>query len=399
MMDIIKSKLNQYQEWIKEEINYFSLSTQEQALFLENKKRYRRARDKYVQLNNWPKAIEISKLLEDYENIFNYQVKNEEWEQALHTVELYELYHLGAPLCVERGLLNKAAHMYSFFDRIKAASLYKQLGLWDKAAESYLLTEQYFRALDCLDNLKDIEKKIQGYKNIEMKTDELFAKKQYEKALKLYIRMELWEKALQISQILNYTDISSQIYEQLAQLALNAGELLKAASFLEQIHVPEAIHLYLEIGYIEDAARLLINMNKKEEALQLFLEYKYIDKAEKLAEKEDLYDILLSYYKQSTNIEKIYEIYEKLEKFEEAALYFIEQKRNDLALLCTKKIVDKSKAVLLLEQMEEWEMAAHYYLALNRPDLCEICLHKSGFNPQQIKEFIKIKNYPDSFSL
>ncbi len=397
-MDIIKSKLKQCQAWLDQEIQYFSLSISEQAYFLEEKKRYGRARKKYIQMRNWTKVIEISRILKDYESMFYYQVKNKEWDQALHTVEVYELYHLGAPFCEERGLLNKAAHMYSYFNKIKAASLYKQLGLWDKAAECYMVSEQYFRALDCLDQLRDFNKKQEAYQRIERKTDELFKQKDYEKALKLYIRMKLWTKALEVAKITENTSVSKQIYEQLAHESFEEGYGFEAAQYLEKVHIPKAIHLYRELGYIEEVARLLVKEEKTEEAMHLLLEHHMIEKAEEIAEITQQYNLLQVYFKKEKEIEKLEEIYDKRQAYEEAVSYFIEQEELDLALKWIKKIQDPYRAAQLLEQIEKWEMAAHLYLTCGDVDLCVKCLEKANFTPEEIQHFIKVKNYPDSFS-
>ena len=398
MMDLFMNMFEKCEKWIKKEVQYFSLPIKEQALFLERKGYYRIARKKYIQLENWSKVIEISKILKDYESVFYYYIKNKECEKALHTVELYELYELGAPFCEKQGLLNKAAHMYSYFDKIKAASLYKKLNLWDKAAECYMDLEQHFRALDCIDRLDNPEKRKRGYRFIEKQADTFFDKENYEQALKLYIRMQIWEKAISAAKILENDIIVQKIYEHLAHKALEEGYLLQAAQYLENIHIPKAIHLYQELGYIEEAAKLLVHEQKIEEAIHLLLQHHMVETAEKMIKTDEQAHIFINYLEKQKNINKLEELYDKYQLFEKAVIYFINQEKIELALKWIKKIENPYKAAQFLELIEKWEIAAHYYLLSNHIDLCSHCLKKAGFTAKEIQHFIQVKKYPDSFS-
>ncbi|WP_058485088.1 soluble NSF attachment family protein [Defluviitalea phaphyphila] len=385
---------NKIYEFFKEIFRYLSMPLEEQAVYLENKKKYRLARRKYIYLNNFEKVIHISRILQDYKSVFIYQVKNNQIYEAMQTAELYELYELGAPLCEKQGALIKAANMYAHFNPIKAASLYKQAHLWNKAAKCYLKEKQWIRALDCIEQISSKEEKKKLYDNIEKLGNELYVNKNYEEAIKLYLRINSFEKALKISEEIGDQKTSFILYEKLAQEALNNKNIEKAAKFFEIVNPSKAFTLYLQNQDIDNAVRILISQKKYEEAIHLCLKNEYEEKALKIAQEHKLYDFLLSYFKEKKNYTKISWIYEQLKDFNEAIEYFKQENKLDFVANFAKKLPHPSDTANILKDIKYYEQAAQYYLLDDNVKKCRECLKLAGKTEKEIEKYLFIKNYP-----
>lgn len=387
---------NQIRTVITEEIQYFSMSLEQQAIFLENKKRLRFARKKYIQLRNLEKVIELSRSLRDFRFIVQYYIRQEQPEQAIQAAELYEIYDLGAPLCEKQGNLIKAANMYIHIDPVKAAALYKQEGLTEKAGQAYLQAKQYIRAIDCFDQLTDPQKKKRGYASIEEQADLLSNQKNYGQAVKLYIRIHALGKALEAAKKMNDTSMESFIYEQLIQEARDQGDYWKAAGYYEQFDPQKAIPLYIQLEEIRKAAHLLTAQHKLEEAIFLYVKYHYMEDAWALAKEHHLLPLLIPYYQETQDFEKLTDLFEQTQDYEKAVLYFQSQKAYEQAIAFAKKLHSPKKTAVYLEQMGANELAAHYYLQADDISACKSCLSKAGFSGEQIQTYLQVKNYGSS---
>ncbi|NLM13814.1 MAG: hypothetical protein GX209_08745 [Epulopiscium sp.] len=386
--------LDRFYAFIQEIFQYLSMNLEDQASYLEEKSKYRMARKKYILLDNYDKIIELSRRLHDYKQVFIYQVKNNQIYEAMQTAEIYELYELGAPLCEKEGEFIKAAHMYSYFNPIKAASLYKQEHIWDKAANCYIKAMQWLRAIECIEQLssKDIKKKY--YNRLEKIGDELSAKRNYEEAIKLFIRINALEKALALSEQIQDEKTSKLLYEQLARQALNNGEIKAAAYYYEKLDTSKAFSLYIKAQDVDNAARLLIKQEKWEEAIHLYLKNKNENEAIKIAKEHNLYTFLLSYYKEKKNYEKVLWIFEETHNIEEGIKYFKNENELEYVAHLAKKLPKSSDTADVLKDIGYYEQAAHYYLLEDNKEECKNCLILSGKTPLEIENYFFIKNYP-----
>lgn len=380
--------------FVQEIFHYLSMELEDQASYLEDKSIYRIARKKYILLNNYEKVIEISRRLHDYKQVFMYQVKNNQIYEAMQTAEIYELYELGAPLCEKEGELIKAAHMYSYFNPIKAASLYKQEHIWDKAANCYIKSMQWLRAIECIEQMASEEVKNKYYNKIEQIGDELYTKRNYEEAIKLFIRINALEKALNLSEEIKDEKTSKILYEQLVRQALDQNEMNKAAYYYEKLDTSKAFSLYMKIQDIDNAARLLTQQEKWEEALYLYLKNDKEAEAIKIAKEHDLYSLLLSYYKEKKNYEKILWIFEETHTIEEGIQYFKEENMFEYAAQLAKLLTKSSETAAVLKEIGYYEQAAHYYLLEDLKEECKNCLELSGKTPLEIENYFFVKNYP-----
>ncbi|NLJ88347.1 MAG: hypothetical protein GX327_06125 [Epulopiscium sp.] len=391
MKDIKWNKV--FSDFFNKYIEYLRMPLEEQAQYLENKKKYRLARRKYIRLKNYKKVIELSRLIADYKSLFIYQVKDNQIYEAMQTAELYELYKLGAPLCEKQGAIIKAAHMYSKFDYIKAASLYKQEKIWDKAADCYLKSNQWIRAIDCLEEIKSIEKYKEIYEKIEKIGEKLIEKQNYVEAIKLYVRINSLEKALELTKKINDKKTALMLYEKLAEDALNNKDFTKASLYFEMYDSSKAFKLYLQNNDISNAARLLLEQEKWEEAIHLFLKNEMEDKAIEIAQEKNNYQILLDYYKSNKNYDKVSWIYDVSHKAEEAIEYFKSENQTDYLIYFAKQLT-AAKTAEILKEIGNYEQAAHYYLLDDNKEECTNCLKLAGKSPKEIQDYLFIKNYP-----
>ncbi|MBM7685321.1 MAG: hypothetical protein PWP07_2531 [Epulopiscium sp.] len=378
----------------QEIFQYLSMDLENQAVYLEEKSRYRMARKKYMLLDNYEKVIDLSRRLQDYKQVFIYQVKNNQIYEAMQTAEIYELYELGAPLCEKEGEFIKAAHMYSYFNPIKAASLYKQERIWDKAANCYIKAMQWLRAIECIEHISSEELKKKYYKKIEQIGEELSSKGNYEEAIKLFTRINSLEKALNLSEQIKDENTSKILYEQLARQALDQNDIQQAAYYYEKLDTSKAFSLYIKIQDIDNAARLLINQEKWEETVYLYLKNENEDKAIKIAKEHNLHALLLSYYKEKKNYEKILWIFEETSNINEGIKYFKEENMLDYVAHLAKLLPKSSETAAVLKDIGYYEQAAHYYLLEDNKEECKNCLMLSGKTPLEIENYFFIKNYP-----
>lgn len=390
------NNINWYKKFIdcfKEYMDYLYMPLEEQAHYLEKKKQYRRARKKYIQINHYEKVIELSRLLQDYKTLFIYQVKNNQIFEAMQTAEIYELYQLGAPLCKKNGAFIKAAHMYSHFDYNKAASLYKQEKIWDKAADCYIKSNQWIRALDCLEEIKTKEKSKSYYDKIEKIGEEFVQKQEYEEAIKLYVRINSLENALEVSKKIDDKKTSILLYEKLAENALKNNEFEKACSYYERYDSTKAFKLYIQHQDIPNAARLLIQQEKWEEAIHLYLKNEDEDKAIEIAQQNNKYNVLLDYYKNNNNDSKISWVYDMTGEIEEAIDYFKSKNQLEYVIYFAKQL-KPSDTGKVLKEIGHYEQAAHYFLLENNTEECKNCLKQAGKTTKEIEDYLFIKNYP-----
>lgn len=380
--------------FIEDSIEYLSMDLERQAQYLEDKKIYRLARKKYILLNNLEKVIEISRRLHDYKQVFIYQVKNNQIYEAMQTAEIYELYELGAPLCEKKGALIKAAHMYSHFDLTKAASLYKQEHIWDKAANCYIKSKQWLRAVECLDQISSEELRREFYLKLEKLGDEYSSKHNYDEAIKLFVRINSLEKALNISKLIADQKTTNILYEKLAKQALENNEIEKAAYYHENLDLSKAFSLYMKIRDIDNAARLLKDQGKWEETIHLYLKNGNEEKAIEIANEQNSYTLLLSYYKEKKNYEKIKWIYEKNHTIKEAIQYFKEENQLEFVVYFAKLLLKPVDTAQILKDIGYYEQAAHYFNLENNKEECKNCLALSGKTPAEIENYFFVKNYP-----
>lgn len=366
---------------------------EEQAIYLENQKKYKLAIKKYIALNNYPKIIELSRLAHDYKSLFIYQVKNNQLYEAMQTAEIYELYELGAPLCEKEGALIKAAHMYYHYDLVKAANAYKQAEAWDKAANCYINVGQYIRALDCMEQVQSKNIKSNLYNKLLKIGEELYKNKNYEEAIKLYVRINNLEKALDISKEIKDEKTSLMLYENLAKNALDNNDLEKAPFYFEAFDLSRAFTLYMKNQDLDNAVRILIQQEKLEEAIHLYLKNGYEDKAIQLVQNTNKYNFLLNFYKEKKNYEKISWIYDITHEIKDAIEYFKNENQLERVVYFAKQL-RPVKTAEILKEIKYYEQAAHYYLLEDNKEECENCLKLSGKTPKEIEDYFFIKNYP-----
>ncbi|MGL4736279.1 MAG: hypothetical protein ACRCW2_02380 [Cellulosilyticaceae bacterium] len=192
-------------------IPFFKSSLAEQARLLQKHRLYFLAAKYYTGLERFDKAAYCFAKCNAHKDLMYTYMKLELPSKALEIATAYHYYEDGARFCEQIGNPIKAAYFYSFFNPLKGAKIYRKHGLVFEAGTCFLLAQQFNLALECFNACDDPVKKYEGRHQIEEVAITLYFKKHYERATKLFIKLEDYESAIVCSQHLRHSTLTQQL--------------------------------------------------------------------------------------------------------------------------------------------------------------------------------------------
>ncbi|MGL4344457.1 MAG: hypothetical protein ACRCTE_04600 [Cellulosilyticaceae bacterium] len=195
-------------------ITFFKRSLSQQAYILQKHKLYYLAGKYYMGLEYYSNAAYCFKRCKAHKQLMYAYIALQQPSKAIELAEKHCFYEDGANLCTSIGHDLKAAQFYAYFNPLKAAKLYKKLGLFSQAGEAYLLAQQFSIGVDCFRRCIDTSERLHGLKQVEEIAITLYFKKQYTVATKLFVKLEDYESALICANHTKEPSLKRQLYAQ-----------------------------------------------------------------------------------------------------------------------------------------------------------------------------------------
>ncbi len=238
---------------------FFTYKPHQQARILKKRKLYRWAGNLYLKQGNFTQAIHCLKATSSYKEL--------------------------VPLCQRIGNLSKAAFFLSYYKPLASAKLYKQIGLYYEAGQSYLKAYQFISATQCFFKVLDPIKQQQGLRQIEEIGITLYLSHHYNQAFKLFMKLKDYGSAWECAKKLREPSLIESTQLLMAWEEEKQGHYLLAGKYYEPYQPQKALTCYYLGHHTEAALRLLIAAKDYNKAVNLCLQYNQLALAYELMSK------------------------------------------------------------------------------------------------------------------
>ncbi len=335
------------------------------------------ALEAYIKGRVWAKAGFLAEKMENYGTAAEYYLKAS--EQSNREANLK---NAGA-LFLKSGNKEKAAEAYAKgrdFDT--AAKIWEELNDYASLAKHYKIENKLKLAAENYEKDGDIKQAAQLY----------FESKTYDEAIRLYTSLDMMHDVAKVYRSMgNYAEAAG-IYENLEEWSMAAEEYKRAELKLQdQIDSKdEEINRYKQDGKLTlDEKNELISkvkaeispIKKEREKLAKKLikcyemDKNYLDAAEK-AEREEMYERAVGYYRKVNRLRKAASINERVKNFKEAAKDWEGLEEWSKAAENFAKAGSNTKAAEMYYKAKDWNKSLKYWKREGRLNKIAECYEK-----------------------